>query len=803
MAWPASVPRYTLAGSALVVLLLLAGAVGVWAYLGAQLPSVESLKEIQLQVPLRVFSRDGRLLAEFGEMRRNPLPLTATPERLVRAVLAAEDDRFFDHPGFDWHGLTRAALHLLRTGEKAQGGSTITMQVARNFFLGREKTYLRKLNEIILAVRIEGGLTKQEILELYLNKIYLGHRAYGVGAAAQVYYGKAVADLTLAETAMLAGLPKAPSRLNPVSEPEGALARRNYILGRMRDLGYIDETEYAQAIAEPDGARLHRPELEVEGAYAAEMARAEVVERLGEEAYSGGYSVYTTLDSRLQGVAGWALRQALVAYDERHGYRGPDRRVSDAVRASPVLRDDLLASTPLLAGLRPAVVIRVDGKQVLAYLRGHGDVLIPWEGLSWARPQIDESRRGPAPKAAADILAAGDLIRVALQPDGNWRLAQAPEVEGALVALAPEDGSIVALAGGLDYQRSKFNRASQAQRQPGSAFKPFVYSAALEAGHTPATVINDAPLVLEQAGPTAAWRPENASGKFYGPTRLREALAQSRNLVSIRLLRDVGVERVARYAERFGFRAASLPRELSLALGTGEVSPLELAAGYAVFANGGFRVEPYIVDHVTASDGRVVYRAEPARVCRTCEAPQPGSAEAVAAPPASEGRAAPRVIPVQNAWLMTSMLKDVIRYGTARKALALKRNDLAGKTGTTDEQRDAWFVGYNPQLVAAAWVGFDQHTPLGNDETGGKAALPMWMAFMQQALAGIPEAPVEQPKGLVSVRIDPRTGELASADTPDAIFEIFPADRVPTRPAEASASGEGGGAPGGVTERLF
>jgi penicillin-binding protein 1A len=803
MASPATVLRFSLAGLVLAVLLVLAGAVGLWAYLGARLPSVDALKDIQLQVPLRVYSRDGRLLAEFGEMRRIPLPLAATPERLVQAVLAAEDDRFFDHPGFDWHGLTRAALHVLRTGEKAQGGSTITMQVARNFFLGREKTYLRKLNEIILAVRIEGGLGKQEILELYLNKIYLGHRAYGVGAAAQIYYGKPVADLTLAETAMIAGLPKAPSRLNPVSDPEGALARRNYVLGRMRDLGYITEADYSQAVAEADGARLHGPEIEVQGAYAAEMARTDVVARLGEDAYTGGYSVYTTVDSRLQGVADEALRQALLAYDERHGYRGPERRLPEAIRASRVLRDDLLASTPILAGLRPAVVTRVEGKQVLAYVRGHGEVLIPWEGLAWARPQIDESRRGPAPKGAADILAVGDMARVALQPDGSWRLAQVPDVEGALVALSPEDGAILALAGGLDYQRSKFNRASQAQRQPGSSFKPFVYSAALDAGLTPATVINDAPLVLEQPGLADAWRPENASGKFYGPTRLREALAQSRNLVSIRLLREVGVDQVVRHAQRFGFRDASLPRGLSLALGTGEVSPLELGSGYAVFANGGFRVEPYVVDHVTASDGSVAYRADPVRVCRTCESQEPGAAAAATPAPAPPERAAPRVIPAQNAWLMTSMMKDVIRYGTARKALALKRGDLAGKTGTTNELRDAWFVGYNPQLVAAAWVGFDQHGPLGNDETGGKAALPMWMTFMQQALAGKPEVPVEQPKGLVAVRIDPRTGLLAPAGAADAIFETFPADRVPTRAADTGGSDGTAGVSEGVTERLF
>jgi penicillin-binding protein 1A len=777
----------------LAALALAGGAAGaaLVAYLASRLPPVEVLRDVRLQAPLRVYTRDGRLIGEFGEVRRVPVRLAELPEALVKAVLAAEDDRFFDHPGFDWQGLTRAAWRLLRTGEKAEGGSTITMQVARNFFLGREKTYLRKLNEIILAVRIEGGLTKDEILELYLNKIYLGHRAYGVGAAAQVYYGKTVGELSVAENAMIAGLPKAPSRVNPVTDPEAAVARRNYVLGRMHALGHLDEAAYAEALAEPDRARVHGPEVETDAAHAAEVARAEVVGRLGEEAYGADLAVYTTVDSRLQLAASDAARAALFEYDERHGYRGPERRLPESTVDSPGAVDAVLDATPWFAGLRPAVVTRVEDRQALAYLRGHGQVVIPWEGMSWARPYVSEDRRGPAPRRAADVVARSDLVRLRLQPDGGWRLSQVPEAETALVALSPEDGAILALVGGLDFQRSKFNRATQARRQPGSAFKPFLYSAALEAGYTPASVVNDAPLVLGQAGAGEAWRPENYGGKFYGPTRLREALTHSRNVVSVRLLREVGVPRVVAHAERFGFRAESLPRELSLALGTGEVTPLELTAAYAVFANGGYRVGAHLVDRVEGPGAEAVYRADPARVCPDCEsAPQPG------APPV-----APRAISPENAWLMTSMLRDVIRRGTARRALALKRGDVAGKTGTTNDARDAWFCGYGPGLVASAWVGFDRHTPLGRGETGGRVALPIWVAFMQAGLAGTPERPGDPPPGLVTVRIDPRTGEIAGPDAEDAIVETVPATR---------GSGRAGSPPTAtrraaqtVTEELF
>jgi penicillin-binding protein 1A len=822
--WPLRLIQWgffaVLAGTLLATL---AGAV-VWLYLEPRLPSIAVLKDVQLQVPLRVYSRDGRLLGEFGEKRRIPLHLAEIPDPFIKAVLAAEDDRFFEHPGVDWQGLMRAAWHLLRTGEKGQGGSTITMQVARNFFLGREKTYLRKLNEIILAFEIEQSLTKNEILELYLNKIYLGHRAYGVGAAAQVYYGKTLDELSLAQVAMIAGLPKAPSRFNPIADPERGLARRNYVLRRLRELGFIDEASYRAAYQEPVTAELHGPSVEVEAPYVAEMARAYMVERFGDDAYTGGYVVYTTVDSRLQEAAKAALRNALIAYDRRHGYRGPEREVSVSEPGDPAQWTRLLGDLAPVGGLRAALVTRVEDKQAFAFLPGVGEVELPWEGIAWARTYRTENIIGPELKSAGEALKPGDVIRlrrVRQEDKVFWQLAQVPEVEGALVALSPADGAILALSGGFDFDRSKFNRAVQAERQPGSNFKPFVYSAALDSGLTPATIINDAPVVFDDPGLEAAWRPENYSGRVYGPTRLREALTKSRNLVSIRILRAVGVDKAINYVARLGFDTARLPRNLSLALGSGTVTPLELATGYAVFANGGFRVEPYFIDRVLNSSGEVVFEAAPARACSRCEAQEeaeptgrmvPAAAskpldtaddEAKRAPgDATPARLAPRVITPQNAWLMTSIMGDVIRRGTGRRALVLKRSDLAGKTGTTNDQRDTWFSGFNQQVVTTVWVGFDRLLPLGRGETGARAALPMWIDFMRVALEGVPELPRERPKGLVTVRIDPDSGQLATADNPRAIFETFRVGHVPHGTATAEA-GQSAGASETVTEQLF
>ncbi len=776
-----------------------------YLYFEPRLPSIEALRDVRLQVPLRIYTRDGALIGEFGEWRRIPIRYAQIPARMVQAFLAAEDDRFFEHPGVDYQGLVRAALKLARTGEKRQGGSTITMQVARNFFLSSEKTFLRKFNEVLLALKIERELTKEEILELYLNKIYLGNRAYGVAAAAQTYYGVPVAELDLAQTAMIAGLPKAPSRVNPIADPVHALARRDYVLGRMRELKMISDADYRAARAEPDTAYLHTSPLEVEAPYIAEMVRARMVEQFGPEAYTGGYSVYTTLERDRQHGANVALRRTLLEYDRRHGYRGPERHVELVPDAGPEQWRQALADTATVGGLVAALVLELRPKSALIYVGGGGQAVLEWSALQWARAYIDVDSRGPAPKSAADVLHVGDVIRLERLPDEEgWRLAQLPEAEAALVALDPRDGAVVALVGGFDFFRSKFNRVTQARRQPGSGFKPFLYSAALAKGLTPASMINDAPLVFEQRD--SSWRPENYGRRFYGPTRLREALTFSRNLVSIRLLRDIGIDYAVDYVTRFGFQSDDLPRNLSLALGTGVVRPLDLAAAYAVFANGGYRISPFFIEHIESSSGETVLRVRPEVACSDCEdtpvpaadvnvsagavslaaASPPDSASATSEPPPV---LAPRVISAQNCYLMDSMMGDVVRRGTARRAMQLGRHDIMGKTGTTNDQRDAWFNGFNLSLVASAWVGFDHLQPLGKDETGGRAALPMWMDFMGAALKDVPERQMSPPRGLVTMRIDPDTGMPASADDPDAIFETFMADTAPSAASGAARTG--------------
>jgi penicillin-binding protein 1A len=807
MKWLARLFKYGIILGLLGALLGTAAILGAYYYLAPDLPAAESLKEVRFQVPLRVYSADGRLIAEFGEKRREPLSFQQIPPTMVSAFLAAEDDAFFSHPGVDYRGLLRAGVQLALTGEKRQGGSTITMQVARNFFLSPEKTYLRKLNEIFLAIKIEQQLGKEEILSLYLNKIYLGHRSYGVGAAAQIYYGKRVDELDLAQTAMIAGLPKAPSRYNPVTDPERALIRRNYVLGRMHELGFISAEQYSQAAAEPISAGLHTANVEVEAPYVAEMARAFMVDKFGDDAYTSGYRVYTTIDNRLQAAANNALRNALDAYDQRHGYRGPVERLG--LLPATEEWDKLLLQTTRISGLPAALVVALDETQAQAYIGDGQTVSISLEGLAWARRYIDEDHRGPAPKTPTDVLAVGDIIRVQAitLKDGTpgWRLAQAPAVSGAFVALSPRDGSLSALVGGYDYNQSKFNRAVQAERQPGSGFKAFIYSAALEHGYTPASIINDAPVVFDDPGLEASWRPENYSGKFFGPTRLRYALTKSRNLVSIRLLRAMGIRPALQHAARFGFDTDKLPHNLSLALGSGSVTPLEMARGYAVLANGGYLIEPYFI-HRVEQDDQVVFESTPATVCVDCEQPDtpPAVADAVTE---AELPAAPRVIPAENRFLMYSMMQDVITQGTARRARVLGRKDLAGKTGTSNDQRDAWFNGYNQSLVAIGWVGFDANTKLGRGEVGGRAALPAWIDFMKVALRGIPDVPPQMPDNMVTVRIDPETGLRALAGMPDSIFEVFRADHVPDlAPDETPTNGlSPDGSPGGgaVVEQLF
>jgi penicillin-binding protein 1A len=814
----------------ILVLGLLAGfaAAGwVYVYLVPKLPETEQLRDVRFQVPLRVYSREGLLIAEFGEKRRIPLVYQQIPEVMVQAILAAEDDRFFQHPGVDYQGLVRAAVELVLTGERRQGGSTITMQVARNFFLTREKTFLRKINEILLALRIERELPKEEILALYLNKIYLGNRAYGVGAAAQVYYGRSLDELTLAQTAMIAGLPKAPSRDNPIANPARALERRAYVLKRMASLGFITPEQLAEALAAPVTASLHSAEIELPAPYVAEMVRADLVERYGEEAYTMGYGVHTTIDARLQRAAGPAVRNALDAYDERHGYRGPEAHFDLAPDADQGQLQSLLAEHDPIGELVPALVLTVEERAARVLLRDGAIVTVEWEGLKWARPLIDENRRGRAPKQASDILSRGDLVRLKpLEPgqsesetggvDQVWRLAQIPAVEGALVSVDPDNGAIRALVGGYDFFHSKFNRVTQARRQPGSGFKAVIYSAALEAGFTPASLINDAPVVFDDPSLEGAWRPENYSGKFFGPTRLRVALTKSRNLVSIRLLRAIGIDRAIEHATRFGFSPSELPRNLSLALGSTSVTPLQMARAFSVLANGGYLIDPYLIERIELEgESEPVFQAEPPTVCQSCPEAAASSVRVVGTDSGpSEARqtgtealpvaAAPRTISPENHFLMNSMLRDVVRAGTARRARALGRNDIAGKTGTTNDQRDAWFNGFHPSRVAVVWVGFDDSSPLGRGETGGRAALPAWISFMEEALKGVPEELPSMPPGMVTVRIDPKTGRRAAAGQPGSIFEVFRADHVPEAPDETQgAVGGSGGVGAGMVESLF
>ena len=761
---------------------------GAYYYLEPDLPDIDNLREVRLQVPLKVYSDDGRLIAEFGEKRRKPLAYDEIPRPMIQAVLAAEDANFYDHPGVDYRGLIRAGVQLALTGEKRQGGSTITMQVARNFYLSSQKTYTRKISEIFLALRIERELSKAEILELYLNKIYLGHRSYGVGAAALVYYGKPLDQLNLAQTAMIAGLPKAPSSFNPLANPPRALERRNYVLGRMLALGYIDRAAHDEAVAEPISASRYAPNIEVSAPYVAEMVRAEMIDRFGEEAYTGGYSVYTTVDGKAQTAANSAVRAALDDYTERHGYFGAESTVSPLPEDSETL-DGIIADRPLVGELRPAIVTAVDGKSATVYLGDGANAQLDWSQIEWARPYIDSDRQGPVPKKAADVLNVGEVIRVrpvTVKDQPAWRLAQVPRAAGALVAVDPNNGAIRALVGGYDFYQSKFNRVTQARRQPGSGFKAFIYSAALANGFTPASLINDAPVVFDDPSLEGAWRPENYSGKFFGPTRLRYALTKSRNLVSIRLLRRMGIETALQHIAKFGFDPDQLPHNLSLALGSANVSALEMARAYAVLANGGFLVDPYLVKRIEQDGNGVVFEANPAIVCANCDPDRPASAPDAATATtdgeqsvANTPRHAPRVLDERNRYLMYSMMQDVIQQGTATKAKTLGRNDLAGKTGTTNDQRDAWFNGFNQQLVANTWVGFDDNSKLGRGEVGGRAALPAWIDFMRVALEGIADTAPEMPEDMVRVRIDPRTGQPATAATEGAFFEVFRAEFAP------------------------
>ena len=740
-----------------------------------ELPPVEALRDVPLQVPLRIYTSEKKLIAEYGEKRRIPLSIDETPLNLKNAFIAIEDDDFYSHNGVSLKGLMRAAYNLIKTGRKGQGGSTITMQVARNFFLTFEKTYLRKLNEIFLAIKIEQAFSKNNILELYLNKIYLGNRAYGIGAAAKIYYGKSVETLTLAEMAMIAGLPKAPSRYNPIVNPARALIRRNYILKRMYLLDMITEAEYEQAGSEPVSAFLRKTEPDVEAGYVAEMVRADIVAQYGEKAYTSGLNVYTSLVAKKQRAANQALRKSLIAYEKRNGYRGPAGKVDESVLISTEKLLEALKMYPGYGELLPAIVVDITETGASVFLPSAEVHEIKRENLAWARKNRDKAASYPA-----TILANGDVIYTSPMLDGSLELTQIPVIEGALISLSSQDGAIQALVGGFDFSRSKFNRVIQARRQPGSGFKPFIYSAALDNGSTAATIFNDAPIVLKDSALEGDWRPENYSGKFYGPTRLREGLVKSRNLVSIRVLMSLGLRKAINYASRFGFEKRSMPKNLSLALGSGAVSPLQMATAYSIFSNGGYQISPYWINRVEGNNGQVLFRSNPVTVCQACETA--ASEKTVSLTEESESLLTPsanRVVEERNVYIMRSMLGDVIKRGTGRQALALKRGDLAGKTGTTNDQRDAWFNGFNDQVVTSVWVGYDDHQPLGPRETGARAALPMWIDYMRVALDGTADVKKQLPDGMTVVKINEKTGQALAPGEIGGRFETFRSEHAP------------------------
>ncbi|MCY1410342.1 Penicillin-binding protein 1A [compost metagenome] len=690
----------------------------------------------------------------------------------------------------------RAATQLLKTGHIQTGGSTITMQVAKNFFLSSERSFSRKTNEILLALQIERELTKDEILELYVNKIYLGNRAYGIEAAAQVYYGKSIRDISLAQMAMIAGLPKAPSRFNPLANPARAKERRDWILGRMYKLGKIDEASYQAALAEPLNASYHVPTPEVSAPYIAEMARAEMVGRYGSDAYTEGFRVTTTVPSDLQEIANKAILDGLVAYDQRHGYRGPESRLPGKTREAWLTE---LAKQRPLNTMEPAIVTQVDKSGLRVLTRGGGDEHVAWDTMKWARPFLNNNAQGRTPQQPADVAQVGDLIRVQRQADSSLKFSQVPNAQSALVSLDPSSGAIRALVGGFAFEQSNYNRAMQAKRQPGSSFKPFIYSAALDNGYTASSLVNDAPIVFVDEYLDKVWRPKNDTNTFLGPIRMREALYKSRNLVSIRLLQAIGIDTAIDYISKFGFNKDDLPRNLSLALGTATLTPMEIATGWSTFANGGYKITPYLIDRIESRNGDTLFVANPASVPQhedlaglpAPESPiitenMPVAQSAIQSPAVAE-----RIIDGRTTYILNSMLEDVIKRGTGRRALALGRSDLAGKTGTTNESKDAWFSGYNADYMTTVWAGFDQPDTLGRREFGGTVALPIWMSYMGAALKDKPPHTQAEPEGILSLRVDPISGRAATPSTAGAYFELFKAEETPP-----SVSELGGSAPG-------
>jgi penicillin-binding protein 1A len=801
-----------------------------YIYLEPSLPTVDAMRSGSVPVPLRIFTRSGQLIAQIGEKRRVPVAYDDVPVLVREAFVAAEDQRFFSHHGFDYSGVLRAAVVDLTSGDFSQGASTITMQAARNMFLSFDKTIRRKLQEIFLTYRMENEFSKEQILITYLNVIFLGQRSYGVAAAAETYFGKPLDQLSVAEAATLAGIPQAPSRFNPITNPKAAQARRHYVLVQMQKLNYIDAGTAQHAAQEPVEARDHGIQFDIEAPYVAEMARADLVSRYGDDAVNQGYKVYTTIDGRLQTAANRALRIGLIEYDRRHGYRGPLKQLTLDERSAPSKMDAALSDIPEIGGLRPAMVVSVAPMAARVYIRSVGFAQIEWDGLSWAHRRISDTRVGNPPKHAEDVVQRGDVVYVVTNGHGVAALAQLPEAQGALVALDPNDGAVAALVGGFDYFYNKFNRVTQARRQPGSGFKPFLYSAALENGFTPATIVMDAPIVYDDSGQEKIWRPENSEKSFSGPTRLREALVHSRNLVTVRVVRQLGVDTAISYAAKFGFNPDDMPKDMTIALGSLPATPLQMATAYAVFANGGYRVDSYFLDRIEDGSGQVVYQAKPTVVCDSCDAataasapvtvdaaatadsapaaPPPAAAASVsaeldAAPPnplpplTSPALIAPRVISPQNLWIMDDMMADVITRGTGiRAGMALHRKDISGKTGTTNDVKDTWFNGFNRNIVASVWVGFDLERPLGEGEEGSRTAVPIWVNFMREALRAQPDRARPLPPGLVSLRISPKTGALAEANDADAIYETFMEDHLPP------AAGTGNAAPGSGQQSL-
>jgi len=729
---------------------LLAGFAALVIY--SSLPSLDSLTDYRPKVPLRIYSEEGLLIGEFGAERRNVVQISEVPAHLKQAILAAEDDRFYEHGGVDYLGVLRAAYSNFSAGSVRQGASTITMQVARNFFLTREKTLTRKFSEALLAFKIEHNLSKDKILELYVNQIYLGQRSYGFAAAAQTYFGKSLQEINIAEAAMLAGLPKAPSGYNPIVNPKRAKSRQLYVLGRLHKLNHISDEELNELEKQPIAVRKQSSTLAMPADYVAEMVRQIIYDRYQEDAYSNGIKVYTTIRQLDQEAAYQALRKNIIEYDRRRGYRGPEGYIDllkNGTNQEKTL-DDALDEISESEDIFAAIVLAVKPNIVQAYRKGGEIIEISGDGLKFAQKFLANKK-----EAGKKYITPGALIRIQKDKKEKWHIAQLPELEAALVSLNPNDGAIYALVGGFDFHKNQFNHVTQAWRQPGSSFKPFIYSAALEKGFTPATIINDAPLSFSAAQTgSQLWEPKNFDGKFEGPMRMRTALVKSKNLVSIRILQAIGIQYAQDYITRFGFDSSRHPPYLPMALGSGSVTPMQMAVGYSVFANGGYRIAPYFIKRIEDEKGNVLEQFQPIT-------PLNG---------------AKRVIDPRNAFIMTHMMQDVVNYGTAAKAKQLGRTDLAGKTGTTSNFVDAWFCGFQKDLVTVAWTGYDEPKSLGNNETGGRIALPIWMDYMGPVLKGVPMAEYKPPNGILATKINSATGFRESAGD---INEYFFSEQLP------------------------